>query len=146
MSDHLHATAPWLAAGRWASRTMRAARELLLRGQLRGRRAHVQRACGWCNSKIPAGRTTRDDVAKTLRLSHGICPSCVAALIAAHPHPPLSGELPSRDRPRRRAARIWAAAGGVGSAAVDLVLVIGCIAYMAGRYIMGLLLRTRWHL
>jgi hypothetical protein len=28
-------------------------------------------------------------------VSHGICPSCFGAIIAAPPRPPLSGEFPS---------------------------------------------------
>ena len=90
MRDHLHIVL--LAAGsRLATRAMRAARE-------RVRRAHLQsRVCAWCGSKIamPPGTATRGTVRQTLRLSHGICPSCFGAIIAAHPRPPLSAEFPS---------------------------------------------------
>jgi hypothetical protein len=120
MRNHLHAAL--LATGsRLATRVMRAAREILLGGRLRAdrrgrgrclqprgarrrprprsrrvRRAHVQSVCGWCDSKIamPAGMATRGAVTQTSPLSHGICPSCVGARIAALPRPPLSGELP----------------------------------------------------
>jgi hypothetical protein len=54
--------------------------------------------CAWCDSKIvvPAGLAPRRPAAHLAPVSHGICPSCVAARIAALPRPALSPALALR--------------------------------------------------